>query len=151
MQVPANHDVEFWSAAGVKLGKNQPLVANTTYYAELGGAETMWDSVQWKNDEEIVITSITVESTNLAVENPERTEVAGGLGFYEGTRVWDPAAGNWHPETAIATYSDAGGGAAASYVTTLVHIGGSGNKRYRAKVVIGATGGKLRGIPHHKA
>lgn len=148
MQVPAIHDVTFYSSAGVLIGDKQPLVAGTTYYAELGGAETMWDSIQWKHDDALVLTAITIESSNLPTEKPDTGYTPT---FWGGARVWDAAAGNWHPETAIATYSDAGGGSADTYTTTLTHIGGNGAKRLRAKVVVGATGGKLRGIPHRKA
>lgn len=151
MQTPAVRDLVFYSAAGVKVDERQPLLANTVYYAELGGAETMWDSIQWKHDDAIVITSIGIESTNLAHHKPEDTTASGGLDFWGGTRVWDTATGNWHPETAITAYSDAGGGLTTAYTTSLQHIGGNGAKRLRAKVTIGATGGKLRGIPHHKA
>ncbi len=147
MQIPAVHDVEFYSSAGVKVDVRQPLLAGTTYYAEIGGMESMWDSIQWKWDLAIVITAITIESSNIPHWPPDGATPT----FYEGVRVWDAAAVGWHPETAIATVTAGGGGSAASSATTLTHIGGGGQRRQRAKIVVGATGGKLRGVPHHKS
>ena len=146
--IVANHDVTLWTDLGAELAARQPLVAGTTYYAEIGGQDTFWDSIQWKWDLAIVITAITIESSNLPVAAPTNASVPA---FYEGLRVWDAALVGWHPETAIATVTAAGGGSAASSATQLVHIGGGGQKRQRAKIVVGATGGKLRGIPHHKS
>lgn len=149
-QIPAVHDVVFWSAAGVKLDVKQPMLANTTYYGEVGGEDTMWDSVQYKHDDAIVLTGVTIESSNLPQVAPDDPTAAGALDFWGGTRTWETATGNWKPETAIATYSYAGGGATTTYTTELVHIGGGGQKRRRVKVVVGATGGKFRCIPHRK-
>ncbi len=142
MQQKAVHDVEFYSAAGVLVGPQQSLASGTTYYAELGGPDNPWSSIQWKWDAAVIVTAITVESSNLPTSQ-------GGLGseFWAGVSPFAAAADGWHPETAVASIAIAGGTAG----NQLVHIGGGGQMRLRAKIVVGATGGKLRGRPHHKS
>lgn len=141
-QQPDSGDVVFWTAAGVRVDYKQPLVAGTTYYAELHGGEGMWSSIQWKYDAAIVITAITIESTNFGTPRQE-----GGDDFFGGVDTFTAAASGWVPETAIATVTVAGGTAQ----TQITHIGGSGARRLRAKIVVGVTGGLIRGRAHHKA
>lgn len=148
MQSPALHDVRWYKSDGTAVGVRESLVAGQTYYAELGGEDTIWDAIQWVYDAAIVVT-ITIETCNLDVWSPDA--VVAAPDFWQGARVWQSATGKWCPETAIPTVTIAGGGSASDSVTQNQHNAGSGMRRMRAKAVVGATGGKLRGIPHHKA
>lgn len=144
-QQPASGDVVFYvESTGVKVAPGQALVNGVTYYAELAGATGPWSAVQWKWDSAIVITSITIESCNFGDRRQEGEPAAA---FGGGVDVWELAAVGWHPEAAIAAVV-VPGGTAGTYMT---QIGGGGQRRFRAKVIVGATGGKLRGRYHHKA
>lgn len=141
---PALHDLVWYKADGTRVAENEALVAAQTYYAELGGEGSMWSSVQYKWGAAIGFT-ITHESSNLDHEPPTNP----APDFWRGLRVWDAAADGWHVETdANMTFTVATGGTASN---RLIHIGGGGAKRMRAKCVVAATGGNLRGRPHHKS
>lgn len=141
MQHPTTGDVRWIKSDGTLPGDDQALASGITYYGSLQGVDAPWSSVQFKWDASIIAT-ITFESSNL--DEPDRS---GGSDFYGGASLYAAAADGWHPETAMGTVSIAGGSAS----NQVVHFGGNGAKRMRAKVVIGGTGGKLRAIPHHKS
>jgi hypothetical protein len=144
MQIPAVRDVQLYTAAGVAVGIRESLVNGTTYYGELIAADAPWTSVLWKWDSSIIAT-ITVESTNLDAADPNPALVAPD--FWGGLRTWDAAALGWWPEPdAALTVTIAGGSASAR----LVHMGGGGARRMRAKIVVGAANGRLRGRAHGK-
>lgn len=100
------------------------LVANTTYYAELGSEHFSTGAIQWVWDAAIILTSITYESTCV----PRDTLF-----------TYAAAAGGWDAEGDIATIT-AAGGTADSAKTKLE---GVGVPRLRAIIVVGATGGVL--------
>lgn len=144
-QQPAVRDAVWYKADGTRVAEHESLVAGQTYYAELGGHDGMWSSVQYKWDAAIIVT-ITHESSNLDVEDPAPLPAA--VNFWRGVRVWEAAAVGWHLETDPLLTVTVAGGAAGNQ---LVHIGGSGAKRMRAKAVVGGTGGAVRSRPHHKS
>lgn len=127
-QTPATDDVVFFSAAGVQLAKGAPLVAGTTYYAGLGGNNMRLLSPQWKWDAALIAT-ITYETSN-----------------FPDVPIYAAAASGWCPEPAIATLTIPGGAAGVD----MEHIDDIGSQRMRAQIVVGATGGALRGRVHHK-
>lgn len=126
-------DVAFYSAAGVRLvgaAAGTTLVAATTYYAELIGLQDApRTSMQWSWDAAIAITGITYETTN-----------------FHDAGVFAAAGAIWYPETAIATLTVVAGTAS----TNLAHFADNIARRMRAKIVVGATGGVLRGRANHK-
>lgn len=136
-----NCDAIFYDASGNAVERGQPLLANTTYYVELGGHGSVWDAVQWKYDAAIAVTSFTYASSNLPnAQSGERDD------FWGGITPWGAAADGWSAEAAITTSAIVAGSAGVART----HIGGNGMKRLRCTVVVGATGGKLRCIPNHK-
>jgi hypothetical protein len=141
MQHPTSGDVRWVKSDGTLPGDDAALVTGVTYYGSVQGSAAPWSSVQFKWDSSIIAT-ITFESSNL--DEPDR---AGGNDFYGGIEIYAAAAGGWATESAMGTVTVAGGSAS----NQMVHFAGSGAKRMRAKLVVGGTGGKLRGIPHHKS
>lgn len=139
------------SAAGSKIERradgSATLTNGTTYYYELGGEDTEYQSVHIKWDATIVLTSIEVEDSNF----PDVTGV-------------DATAGNWvkaNPATGIWDVFAVGAGATVTASTTAVTGGAAGGvvynrrhgntRRSRLKVVVGATGGVLRVAVHGKS
>lgn len=145
-QQPASGDVVFIRDNGDRVQPGEALVNGRTYFAELAGAGGPWGSVQWKWDAAIIITAITLESCNFG-DRRQDGEAVGD--FWGGVDSWEPAAVGWQLEPAAAyTTVTAAGGTAA---TNLQHLGGNGARRLRCKIVVGVTGGKLRGRYHHKS
>lgn len=130
--IPAPADVVFISDAGVRLvgtAAGSTLVAATTYYAELPGLQDApRTSMQWSWDATIALT-ITYETTN-----------------FHGASIFAAAGNIWYPETGIATLTVVAGTAG----TNLAHFADNIARRMRAKVVVGATGGVLRGRNNNK-
>jgi hypothetical protein len=130
-------DVKFYAegsatALGTE-GSGATLTSGTTYYADLapGGLIRALGSIHWSWDAAIVITAITIETTNYEPDDAVINAVAGA---------------KWYPETAPPTVTVAGGTASSR----MVHVGDNSAARMRAKIVVGGTGGVLRGRPHHK-
>lgn len=125
-------NVSAWSAAGGQVVPDDngdlTLVNGTTYYAEIGFDEYSKHSVMWSWDATIVITSIEYERTNF----PEASV------FAAAGKIWEP--------TGITAITVAGGSAACA----VSDFADDQMMRMRAKIVVGATGGKLRGRAHAK-
>lgn len=114
-------------------GTGATLVASTTYYTELTeeeGVDAGLSSIEWKWDASIIAT-ITVEGSNFADLN-----------------VYDAASAGWVAlsPAPIPTVTIAGGSASTSSGSWA----DQGFGRLRAKIVVGGTGGVLRGAIHHK-
>jgi len=138
-------DLDLYTAAGVRLAERQPLVAGTTYYAELGGADCPW-SYFWVKWDAAVIATITFESTGIG----KPTEDGGSDSFYGGIETYAAASAGWVQEpipTAGTPSITIPGGAAG---VDRANYAGGAHLRIRAKIVVGGTGGKLRLRAHHK-
>ncbi len=133
-------DAVIYTAAGVPIAARQALIAGT-YYVELGGKGSPWDSVQWKWNALLAVTSFTYYSSNLP-----NVQAGEDVTFWGGIRPWDDPLDGWHPETAITTAAIVAG----TKGNVLVHVGGNCADRLLCKVVIG-TGGNLRCVPREKA
>lgn len=109
------------------------LTLGTTYHFPLGGESSIISSVHWQWDAAIVITSITIQSSN-----------------YPDVAVGSVNPGDWVTDTLAPTpvVLAAAGGAAGGGIQ---NVPNSGARRLRAVVVVGATGGVLRGRAHGKA
>lgn len=115
------------------------LAANTTYYFIIGGQDARVDSFELEFDNAIVITTANIEDTDAA-----EAEVSNFNG-----PSWAPET----PSTAYVGVKGAGSSAANGTLTTIGtaqgcavwHIADTGARRTRIAVVVGATGGEVRG------
>ena len=127
-------DVKFYAeGSSTALGADGTpvtLTLGTTYYVDIGSAEESRGSIQWQHDASIIAT-ITYEVTNFP-------ESSAGLSA--------AASDDWHPDPAMGVTAIPGGAVGCP----LVHMADDGAARMRAKIVVGATGGNLRGRLHRK-
>lgn len=151
MQIPhsPNPYLPVYSAAGVKLeaGPEGVLLASgTTYYVGIGGEEAPLQSVHIQGvTAALILTSVEVEDSN----NPDATIVSS-------------TAGEWikeNPSTAYVAYVGTGWLATLAVVSAagtgaggaMIHLGNTGAKRTRLRVVVGGTGGYAKFMGHGKA
>ncbi len=129
------------------LGKGAVSLLNgVTYFFPLGGQDASVISAHVRWDSSIVITSITIEDCNESAD-----EVS----------LYADAAGEWideDPSTAFVGSDGAGttvmngvvGVAGGAQGGCMFHMDGTGARRTRLKVVVGATGGDMKVSPWAK-
>lgn len=113
------------------------LLANTTYFVPIIGGihDTRAHSIHWGWLAEIVITSISMETSNMLWE-------------FNGISDYTQAAGAiWAAEADPPPLVVAGGASSSS----MWHLTDNLAERGRCVVVVGATGGAIRGRPHQKS
>jgi hypothetical protein len=104
------------------------LVLAETYYADVGNAQFHKSSVMFSWDASIIITGITYEFSN-----------------FPDAGLYLPAGKIWK-DSGVAATTVAGGSASS----VIAHFADNMAGRMRAKIIVGATGGKLRCRPHFK-
>lgn len=132
---PRDVDLTLFTAAGVQVpntaNKWLTLASGTTYYAEVGGAETHLISVMYSWNSTIVA-AITVEATNFSPEDAPTWVAAGNL---------------WALESGPGVITIPGGTTSAQ----MDHYMNYGGRRMRLKIVVTTGGvGQLRIRPHFK-
>ncbi len=116
------------------------LVAGTTYYFDLGGADASILHALLQGDAAIVITSATIEETDLAItEAPITSNVAGQWFATDATRITSVAEGaGW------SAASDVGATTGGAIGGVVWNVADHGARRTRIATVVGATGGEVR-------
>lgn len=131
MHYPRDCDVT-WVKSDGTIQPNHPgtpvTLATGTYYADIGGSEATDTALQLSWDASLVATS-TLETTNFPASEASTYAAASNL---------------WFPESST-TVTIAGGSAG----TNIQHLGFSGARRMRCKLVV-TTQGELRARSHHK-
>lgn len=120
------------------------LANGTTYYFPVGGAGVLINSIHILWDAAIIITSITIEDSNIT-DISGTTVGAAGEWITEnpttGTYVATEGAGVTVTGSSVAVAGGAAGGC-------IYHLGNMATRRVRVAVVVAGTGGKLQIFPH---
>jgi hypothetical protein len=116
------------------------LVLGTTYYFDLGGADASLIHALLQGDAGIVITSASIEETDLSVtEAPLISDVSGQWFPTDAGRITSVAEGTgWTATSDVGATSGGTQGGVAWNVTD------QAARRTRIKMVVGATGGDAR-------
>lgn len=116
------------------------LTAGATYYVEIPCADAPWFSLQTQGDAAIILTSVTLESTNLAPHECALTDDNAGQWLaIDAGRIISTAEGTgWTATSDVIAASGGNAGGAVQNVTD------EASRRARAKIVVGGTGGEAR-------
>lgn len=116
------------------------LVLGTTYYYDLGGADASLLHLMMQGDATVIITSATLEETDLSVtEAPLTSDVSGQWFAVHTDRITAIAEG-----TGWAVTSDVGSTSGGTQGGFAMNVIDQAARRTRLKVVVGATGGEVR-------
>ena len=117
------------------------LVALTTYYYPLDGADSVVLSAHAHWDASIIITSMRIEDCNMAESEVSAFAAStGGLWLTENPSTAYIAVAGAGVSATSATVAATGGAVGGA----MFHVGNTGAKRHRLAVVVGATGGEMR-------
>ncbi len=116
------------------------LVLDTTYYFDLGGADASLLHLMMQGDASVIITSATLEETDLSqTEAPLISDVSGQWFAVHTDRITAVAEG-----TGWAVTSDVGSTSGGTQGGFAMNVIDQAARRTRLKVVVGATGGEVR-------
>ena len=116
------------------------LVTGVTYYYDLGGADAKLIHLMMQGDAAIVITSATLEETDLSMtEAPLCSDVSGQWFAAHADRITSIAEG-----TGWAVTSDVGSTSGGTQGGFAMNVIDQAARRSRLKVVVGGTGGEAR-------
>lgn len=138
---PVKSDGVLQTASGTEFGRGSfTLVAGTTYYFPVRGADSPVMSIHAQWDAAIVLTTLTVEDCNM-----DESEVSN----------YADAAGDWFKKSTTTMFVNVEGAGVSNTSGVVDATGGAlggafwnissnGARRTRVAVVVGATGGELR-------